>query len=331
MNAVAEQLYSQQFFSLLDYTNAEFPVLGADYALQRLLVALKQCAATTDLGFRRWAQAFIRTMADDIIRDQVTSFEEVIKIAQERDTEPRPPFIAEQDPARPEVTFVKIERGRRGRDSRIWIVPTDKLPLVQILHPTVEVRFMRIGNQREPYLVKRVQRQSYNGSWSTVVRDLGAIWLGLDEGFQAYEAKDGNYLNYSLENLRPYRLPYRDAFNSAYFGLFADDYSPRPEDWMPEKSTPKTRTNYDGGSIADGNFVDLQKEDQLSAHKDSVEKMLHGHDDEPDTPKFKRIVEHEAQVRALIDKPKPKAEPVLCEAELAAAVERLKKKWGISK
>ncbi len=58
------------------------------------------------------------------------------------------------------------------------------------------VKFMRIGNQRNPYLIKKCQRQSYNGSWHTVPRDLGAIWLGIDEHFKSYEARDGNYLNF---------------------------------------------------------------------------------------------------------------------------------------
>jgi hypothetical protein len=328
VSAIAEQLYGAQIFDLLDYACAEFPILDPEHALTRMLVALKQCSATTDLGFRKWAHAFIRTMADDIVRDQVSSFDEVIKIAQERDTEPKPPFISEQHPTRPEITFVKIERGRDGRDSSIWIVPTDKLPLVQILHPTVAVKFMRVGNQRNPYLIKKCQRQSYNGSWHTVVRDLGAIWLGIDKHFKSYEAKDGNYLNFLPDNLQPYRLPYRDAFNSAYFGLFADDCNPRPEDWVPERSTPKTRTNYDGGSVEDETFVDLKAQDQLSDHADSVKKMLHAHDDEPDTPKFKAMVAQEARVRALVSEPEPTAEPVQSDTDLSAAVQKLKEKWG---
>ena len=274
MSAIAEQLYSSQFFDLFAFASEEFPILDAGHALTRLLVALKQCAATTDLGFRRWSHAFIRTMADDIARDQVTSFEEVIKIAQERDTEPKPPFIAEQNPKRPEITFVKIERGQGGRDSQIWIVPTDKLPLVQILHPTVEVRFMRIGNQRDPYLVKRCQRQLYSGAWDTVERDLGAIWLGIDEQFKSYESKDGNYLNYASGNLRPYQLPYRDAFNSAY-PIWDEDAN--PEDWKPDRATATPVNSWD-------NKRDLLTI-PLNAHGVEVARFLDGKEDF-DAPSF---------------------------------------------
>jgi len=332
MNTVAEQLYSQHLFSLMDFTYEKFPVLDSEHAMTRMLVALKQCAATTDLGFRRWAHAFIKSMADDIVKEQVTSFDEVIRIAQERDTESKPPFIAEQHPTRPEITFVKVERGRAGRDSSIWVVPTDRLTLVQILHPTVAVRFMRIGNQRDPYLIKYCQRQSYNGAWSTVVRDLGAIWLGIDEHFQSYEAQDGNYLNFLPDNLRTYQLPSRDALDSAHFGLFDDDHNPRPEDWVPEQSTPKVRTNYDGGTGEDGNFVDLSKTTEPNSHDVSVMRMLDSHDDEADTPKFKERAAHEATVAAIIEQPMPKAElvqPVQPDTDLAAAVQRLKRKWGI--
>jgi hypothetical protein len=303
VSATAEQFYSDQFFDLMDYASVEFPILSAEHALTRLLVALKQCAATTDLGFRRWSHAFIRQMADEIIDEQVTSFEQVIKIAQERDTEPKPPFITEQNPTRPEITFVKIERGRGGCDSQIWIVPTDKLPLVQILHPTVEVRFMRIGNQRDPYLVKRVQRQLYSGAWDTVVRDLGSIWLGLDEGFQSYEAKDGNYLNYASGNLRPYSLPYRDSFNSAY--PIWDEKDANPEDWKPDRATAVPLNPWD-------NARDLRKI-PLNAHGVEVARWLDGKEicDEPTLDGGITAIKHE-------DDPVPVDE----------AVKRLRKQWG---
>jgi hypothetical protein len=329
VSAIAEQLYSSQFFDLFAFASEEFPILDAGHALTRLLVALKQCAATTDLGFRRWSHAFIRTMADDIARDQVTSFEEVIKIAQERDTEPKPPFIAEQNPTRPEITFVKIERGQGGSDSSVWIVPTDKLPLVQILHPTVAVRFMRIGNRRDPYLVKRCQRQLYSGAWDTVERDLGAIWLGIDEQFKSYESKDGNYLNYASGNLRPYQLPYRDAFNSAYFGLLSEDGNARSEDWVPDKATPRPKIQGEANPDDADYATDLEREMRNSASDESVTQFLEGHgpDYEGHTPKFKERAEHEAAVASIIEKPARKPASAQPDADLAEAVQKLRNKW----
>jgi hypothetical protein len=304
VSATAEQFYSDQFFDLMDYASVEFPILSAEHALTRLLVALKQCAATTDLGFRRWSHALLQTMADDIVRNQVTSFEEVIKIAQERDTEPKPPFIAEQNPKRPEITFVKIERGQGGRDSQIWIVPTDRLPLAQILHPTVEVRFMRIGNQRDPYLVKRCQRQLYSGAWDTVERDLGSIWLGIDEQFKSYEAKDGNYLNYSSGNLRPYSLPRLDALNFAAHPLW-DEKDANLEDWKPERATAVPLNPWD-------NARDLRKI-PLNAHGVEVARWLDGKEicDEPTLDGGITAIKHE-------DDPVPVDE----------AVKKLRKHWG---
>lgn len=212
MNTVAERLYSSHFYELMDYACNEFPIIDAEHALTRMLVDLKRCPAKTDLGFRKWARAFIRQRADEVLDEQVSSIEQVVEIAQRLDTEPRPPFIAEMHPARPDVTFVKIERGRGGRNSSIWIVPTDLLPLAQVLHPTVAVRFTRIANRQYAYLIKKCQRQSYNGAWSTVERDLAAIWLGTD---RPIEAVDGNYLNFLPENLRIFQAKSEDALNQA--------------------------------------------------------------------------------------------------------------------
>jgi hypothetical protein len=264
----AQQLYSEHFFDLMDYASAEFPILDAQYALTRMLVALKECTATTDLGFRKWANAFVRTMADDIAREQVSSFDEVIKIAQERDTEPKPPFVSEQHPTRPEITFVKIERGRGGRDSSVWIVPTDKLLLAQVLHPTVAVRFMRIGNLRHPYLVKKCQRQHYSGAWDTVVRDLGAIWLGINEHFKSYEAKDGNYLNYLPDNLCVYTLPRLDALNFAAQPIWDEKDT---SDWKPDAPTA-VPFNEDDRELS----YDRPTSQPMSKHEQEVHKVLHG-------------------------------------------------------
>jgi len=268
VNPVAEQLYSKHMFDLMDHACARYPILNAEHALTRMLVALKDCTATTDLGFRKWSNAFIRTMADDIVRDQVTSFDQVIKIAQERDTEPKPAFIAEQHPIRPEITFVKIERGRGGRDSSVWIVPTDRLPLVQILHPTVAVRFTRIGNLRYPYLIKKCQRQLYSGAWDTVERDLSAIWLGINEHYQAIEAVDGNFLNYLPDNLRVYKLPRLDALNFAPHPLWDEKDT---ADWKPDAPTA-TPFREDDRELS----YDRPTSQPMSKHELEVHKVLHG-------------------------------------------------------
>ena len=263
-----ERLYSEHFFDLLDYACAEFPILDAEHALTRMLVALKQCAATTDLGFRKWARAFIRTMADEIIEEQVSSFDQVIKIAQARDTEPKPPFIAEQHPTRPEVTFVKIDRGRGGRHFSTWVIPTDRLPLAQILHPTVTVRFTRIANRRYPYLIKKCQRQLYSGAWDTVERDLAAIWLGVDEHYKAIEAVDGNFLNYLPDNLRVYQLPRLDALDRAAHSIWDEKDT---ADWTPAVPTA-VPFNEDNREL---NY-DSPTNQPMSKHEVEVNNLLHG-------------------------------------------------------
>jgi len=311
VSAVAEELYNRHLFDLMDYACARYPILDPQHALMRMFVGLKECAATTDLGFRKWANAFIRTMADDIVRDQVTSFEQVIKIAQERDTEIKPPFIAEQHPVRPEITFVKIERGRGGRDSSIWIVPTDKLPLVQILHPTVEVAFMRIGNQRDPYLVKRCQRQRYNGAWDTVKRDLGAIWLGIDEHFKSYEAKDGNFLNYLPDNLCMYTLPRLDALSYAVHEL-RPEKDANPEDWKPDAPTA-VPFNEDNRELS----YDRPTSQPMSKHELEVHKVLHG------DAELRTVSKDEERVR------RKAAEHDEEPFSVDVAVKKLKEGWGI--
>ncbi|HXM59448.1 MAG TPA: hypothetical protein VN950_01240 [Terriglobales bacterium] len=309
MNPVAEKLYGAQLFDLMDHTCAHYPILDAEHALTRMLVALKDCTATTDLGFRKWANAFIRTMADDIVRDQVTSFDEVIKIAQERDTEPKPPFISEQHPAQPEITFVKIERGRGGRDSSIWIVPTDKLPLVQILHPTVAVRFMRIGNLRYPYLIKKCQRQLYSGAWDTVERDLGAIWMGIDEHFQSYEARDGNYLNYLPHNLHVYKLSRLDALNFAAQPIWDEKDT---SDWKPDASTA-VPFNEDNRELS----YDRPTSQPMSKHELEVHKVLHG------DVALRTVATEEGR---LLQKAEEHDEEVF---SVDVAVQKLQKGWGI--
>jgi hypothetical protein len=305
----AQQLYSAHFFDLMDYASARYPILDAQHALTRMLVALKECTATTDLGFRKWANAFIRTMADDIVSEQVTSFDEVIKIARERDTEPKPAFIAEQHPTRPEITFVQILRGRSGRDSRIWIVPTDKLSLAQVLHPTVAVKFTRIGNRRNPYLVKRCQRQRYNGSWDTVTRDLGAVWLGIDEHFQFYEAKDENYLNFLPGNLRVYRLSGLDALNYAAHSIRDEKDT---SDWKPNAPTA-VPFNEDNRELS----YDRPTSQPMSKHELEVHKVLHG------DVALRTVAKDEERMRQKAAEHDEEAFSV------DVAVKKLKKGWGI--
>ena len=236
MNAVAEKLYSTHLFDVMDYIGANYPLLDVTATLTRMMVDLKICHATTDTGFIKWAHAYVRRTADDLLDSQVSTLEEVVALARRQDTEPKPPFIAEQHPTRPEVTFVLIERGRRAQHA-VWIVPTDKLGLVQVLHPTVEVRFTRIANRRYTHLVKRCQQQTYNGSWRTVERDLLGIWLGTDWPICAI---DGNYLNYLPENLRVDRPTRQDALDHAIHELWPEKDA-NPEDWKPDAPTAVPR------------------------------------------------------------------------------------------
>jgi hypothetical protein len=226
----AQELYSKHLFAVLDYTTENYPLLDATATMTRMLVDLRHCNAVTDTGFIKWAYAYARQAADDMLEEQVSSIDEVIARSQQFDTNDRPPFVSMQHPTRPEITFVEIRRGRGGRDSHVWIVPTDRLGLVQILHPTVSVKFTRVANRRYAYLVKECRRQNYNGSWTTVERDLAGIWLGTD---QPIEAVDGNYCNYLPENLKIYRAR-EDALDRAVHEL-------RPEkdtlDWKPDAPT----------------------------------------------------------------------------------------------
>lgn len=230
MNPVAEKLYSAHLFDLMDYVSANYALLDVTAVMTRMLVDLKICHATTDTGFIKWAHAYVRRTADDLLDSQVSTLEDVVALARRQDTEPKPAFIAEQHPTRPEVTFVLIERGRRAQHA-VWIVPTDKLGLVQVLHPTVEVKFTRIANRRYAYLVKRCQQQTYNGSWRTVERDLLGIWLGTDWPISAL---DRNYLNYLPENLRVERPTRQDAMTYSIHELWPDKDT---FDWKPDMPT----------------------------------------------------------------------------------------------
>jgi len=106
---------------------------------------------------------------------------------------------------------------------------------VQVLHPTVEVKFTRIANRRYAYLVKRCQQQTYNGSWRTVERDLLGIWLGTDWPISAL---DRNYLNYLPENLRVERPTRQDALDRAIHELWPDKDT---LDWKPDAPTAVPR------------------------------------------------------------------------------------------
>jgi hypothetical protein len=233
----AEQIYSAHFFALMDFIIETYPLLDVTYVLTRMQVDLKSCNAVTNTGFKKWAHAYAKRAADEMLDQQVSSLEDVVAIAQRQDTGEKPPFIYQQHPTRSEITFVKIARGRGGRDSHVWIVPTDKLGLVQILHPTVSVRFTRIANRRYAYLIKKCQRQNYNGSWTTVERDLAGIWLGTD---RPIEAVDGNYCNYLPENLRIFWAKSEDALDRAVHPLW-DEKDANPEDWKPDAPTATAR------------------------------------------------------------------------------------------
>jgi hypothetical protein len=238
MNPVAEGLYSKHLFDVMGYVGENFPLLDVTAVMTRMMVDLRICHATTDTGFIKWAHAYVRRTADDLLDSQVSTLDDVVELARHRDTEPhKPPFIAEHHPTRPDVSFVLIERGRRAQHA-VWIVPTDKLGLVQILHPTVEVRFTRIANRRYAYLVKRCQQQRYNGSWRTVERDLLGIWLGTDWPICAI---DGNYLNYLPENLRVDRPTNQDALDHAVHELWPEKDA-NPEDWKPDAPTAVPRS-----------------------------------------------------------------------------------------
>jgi hypothetical protein len=229
MSSIQDNLYSGQFFDMFGYIGDSYPMLDVPAVLTRMLVDLKSCPAVTAIGFKKWAHAYVKTYADDIRERQVSSLEDVVALARHLDTEEKPPFVYQQHPTRPEVTFVSIERGRAQH--AVWILPTDKLGLAQVLHSTIEVRFTRIGNRRYAYLVKRCQQQLYSGAWHTVERDLLSIWLGTDWPICAI---DTNYLNYLPENLRVDRPTNQDALNRAAHELRPDKDT---LDWKPDRAT----------------------------------------------------------------------------------------------
>jgi hypothetical protein len=303
VNPVVEQLYSKHLFDLMDYVSANYELLDVTAVMTRMLVDLKICHAVTDTGFIKWAHAYVRRTADDLLDSQVSTLEDVVALARSRDTELKPAFIAEQHPTRPEVTFVLIERGKRAAHA-VWIVPTDKLGLVQILHPTVKVKFTRIANRRYPYLVKHCQQQTYNGSWRTVERDLLAIWLGTD---WPISARDSNYLNYLPENLRICHPISQDALDRAIHELWPDKDT---LDWKPDAPTAVPRNDDDNPMTK-----------PPSAHDVKVNRWLHD----------KAPLKFDAALEAQVAKEAMEAsEEKAATLPVDQAARRLREAWGVN-
>jgi hypothetical protein len=190
-----EQLYSRQFYALIQQIVEDFPVLNSDAVLLRMLVDLKTCNATTELGFRRWATDYIRRTADEKLDEQSRTLEGAIEAAK-NDTAPKPEFVYEIHPYNPNIAFVQITHRRR---QFIWIIESSKIDLARILHPAIRVRFQRVGKHSYSYLVKLCQQQTYSGSWRTVERDLAAIWFNF-KFEDDLQCSDG-WLNYLPGNI----------------------------------------------------------------------------------------------------------------------------------
>ena len=303
----AQELYSRHLFAVMDYTAENFPLLDVTAVLTRMLVDLRLCNAETDTGFIKYANAYVRQAADDMLESQVSSIDEVVALAHKFDKGEKPPFVSMQNPTRPEVTFIKILRGRGGQDSCVWIVPTDKLGLAQILHPTVEVRFARIANRQYAYLVKQCRRQNYNGSWTTVERDLAAIWLGTD---WPIEAVDENYLNYLPENLRPYRPTHEDAVTRAVHEL-------RPEkdtsDWKPDAPTTTASASNEG--------KDAYQSRPTGTYDITASRWLKGDSTLKDSAVLKDAQAAEAEFEA--------SEELIAQVAVDIAVRQVRQSWGV--
>jgi len=241
----ADDQFSRQFFELVDFIEENFGTLDVNEVLQHMQTELPNCHAETPLAFRRWAYAYVRSVSEERQYWQVTGLDKVIEIAKAQDTQEKPPFISEQHPENPDITFVQVMDGRR---SYVWVVPTSQIGLAQALWP-VEIRHERVHNRRVPHLIKKVRYQHHSGAWSPtpIERDLAAIWLSADYDV-LIEPADGSFLNFLSGNLfivlktpEEMRADTNPNGHGRRHALIPTDTN--FEDWKPAKATARLRNH----------------------------------------------------------------------------------------
>ncbi|MFL6437719.1 MAG: hypothetical protein ACJ71Q_09080 [Terriglobales bacterium] len=246
-----DRWFNEHYEAITEQLSTQVTLDRFEDALCRIAADLPRCRAKTPEQFQKWIERRIAKFAADV-RDEnaidALSLEEALA-GPYRERKNTKDFIYE---VHGDKAFIRVER---KDEIFVWIIPKDWLPIARRLWP-VHIRFYASG----PYLAKKVPRGIKGNKEQITVPlhrlfvDCGGQKLVGDHSSQSVVAKNGNYLDWTNDNLgqlKPWTS--RDLMDCWDRDDDQDvEKMPRPEDpayAKPKRAPAKNDPRYDGGQL----------------------------------------------------------------------------------